>query len=110
MDIKEPDWKIFRKLHEVALERYCQRVLEDVRRTVDGRRTHHERYLKLWKLIRKRDKTMAYAFDNPRRSQAITQLANIVAEDLITDGELDQFSEETRARIARIAELRNSNS
>ena len=31
MDIKESDWKVFRKLREVALERYCERVLKEVR-------------------------------------------------------------------------------
>jgi hypothetical protein len=35
MDIKESDWTIFRKLRELALERYCQRALEEVRRAVD---------------------------------------------------------------------------
>jgi hypothetical protein len=31
MEIKESDWKVFRRLHSVALERYCRRVLEEVR-------------------------------------------------------------------------------
>ena len=31
MDIKESDWKVFRRLNSVALERYCQRVLEEVK-------------------------------------------------------------------------------
>jgi hypothetical protein len=45
---------------------------------------------------------MAFAFENPRRSQAIIQLVNIVAEDLLTDAELNQFSEETRERVELI--------
>ena len=109
MDIKESDWKIFRKLREVALERYCERMLEDVRRTVDAPNgTYHERYLKLWELLRSRDKTLAVAFDDPRRSQAIIQLANIIAEDLLTEAEFGQFSEETRERLEGIKRLRNS--
>jgi hypothetical protein len=49
MDIKESDWKVFRELRETALERYCQRVLEDVRRDLDKRSgSYHERYLELW--------------------------------------------------------------
>ena len=31
MEFKESDWKVFRRLHSVALERYCRRVLEEVR-------------------------------------------------------------------------------
>jgi hypothetical protein len=103
MDMKESDWKVFRKLRELALERYCERVLEEVRRKTEKRdSSYHERYLKLWALLRKRDKTIAYAFNNPRRSQAFFQLSNIVAENLLTDAELSQFSEETREAIKLI--------
>ena len=28
--ITEPDWKVFRQLHPVALDRFCQRVLAEV--------------------------------------------------------------------------------
>jgi hypothetical protein len=58
-------------------------------------------------LLRKRDKTLGYAFDDPRRSQAIIQLANIVAEDLLTEDELNQFSEETRESIEGLRQFRN---
>jgi hypothetical protein len=106
---KESDWKVFRKLREVALERYCERVLKDVRRTVDApNSTYHERYLKLWELLRTRDKTIAVAFDDSRRSQVIIQLANMIAEDLLSDAEINQFSEDTRERLEGINRLRNS--
>ena len=109
MDIKESDWKIFRKVRELALERYCQRVLEDVRRVVDKKSSSsHERYLELWELLRDRDKTIAIAFNDARRSQAIIQLMNIDAENLLTEDELNQFSDETRERIAALRELRDS--
>jgi hypothetical protein len=32
MDIHESDWRVFRRLHSIALERFCTRVLEEVRR------------------------------------------------------------------------------
>jgi len=32
--IPESDWKVFRKLRGKALERFCERVLSDIRRTV----------------------------------------------------------------------------
>lgn len=109
MNIKESDWKVFRELRELALERYCQRVLEEVQRVVDkGSGSYHERYLKLWKLLRGRDKTLAIAFDDPRRSQAINQLANIDAENLLTEAELSQFSDELRAQLEGIRRLRDS--
>ena len=109
MDIKESDWKVFRKLRELALERYCQRVLKDVRRLVDkDSGSYHERYLKLWKLLRNRDKTLGLCFDDPRRSQAFIQLTNIVEQDLLTEDELNQFGDETRDQIEFIRNFRNS--
>jgi hypothetical protein len=109
VEIKESDWKIFRKVREPALERYCQRVLEDVRRLLDkDKGAYHERYLKVWELLRNRDKTLALAFNDPRRSQAIIQLANIKAENLLTEDELNQFSAELLEHIELIRQLRNS--
>jgi hypothetical protein len=65
MDIRESDWKVFRRLHSIALERYCQRILEEVRLTAACNDSYHDCYLKVFRLIRDRDKTMAAAFDNP---------------------------------------------
>jgi hypothetical protein len=109
LDIKGSDWKVFRKLRELALERYCERVLKDVGQLVDkDSGSYHERYLKLWELLRNRDKTLGLCFNDPRRSQAIIQLTNIVEEDLLTEDELNQFSDETRAQIEMIRNFRNS--
>jgi len=59
MDIKESDWRVFRKVRGPALDRYCQHLIKEVRQVIDNdRNSYHERYLKLWKLLRKRDKTL----------------------------------------------------
>ena len=108
MDIKESDWKVFRKLHNVALERFCERLLEQVRRTVDGEGSYHERYLKLSKLLHRRTKAMAAAFDDVRRSRAMILLSNIIDEGLLTDEELNEFSLELREHIEAIIKIRRS--
>jgi hypothetical protein len=110
MDIKESDWKTFRKLRDLALDRYCQRVLEDVQRVIGSRDddSNHKRYLKVWELLRDRDETIAIAFNDPGRSTAFIQLGNIIAEDLLTKTELNQFSEDLRERIEAISRLRDS--
>ena len=108
MDLKESDYKVFRKLRVSALERYCGRVLKDVERLVhNDKPTYRERYLDLWKLLRNRDKTIATAFDGPRHSQAFVQLVNIDAENLLTEDELNQFSDELRDRIEGMRTFRN---
>ena len=100
MDIKESDWKSFRRLRELALDRYCQRVLDEVRIIVEeSGDTNHKRYLALWKLLQDKDETIAVAFNDPRRSNAVIQLKNILAQGLLTDAEINQFSEDLRERI-----------
>src|SRR6185369_11069802 len=65
-EIKESDWKLFRQLHPVALERFCERVLAEVQAAVtDTSECSHDRYLKLFDLVRERDKTIGRLFNDP---------------------------------------------
>jgi hypothetical protein len=99
-DVPEADWKLFRKVREPALERLCQRVLDEVEAIrADASRSHHERYRAVFALLRKRDEQIARAFDDPRRSQMVVQLANICALDLLAPRELERFTPQTRARV-----------
>jgi hypothetical protein len=98
--ISEPDWKLFRKLREIALDRFCQRVLAEVESlTVDNTKTAHERYLAVFRLIERRDRELATLFDNPRRSAALQQLVSIQSHSLLTEDEMSRFSPETRAVV-----------
>jgi len=108
MEIKESDWKVFRSLHSFALERYCKRVLEEVRVAAECGDDYHDCYRRLYRLIRERDKTMAAAFDDPRRSNAIVLLANMIGEGLLTEEELKQLSLEAQERIEVINNLRRT--
>jgi hypothetical protein len=41
-EIKEPDWKVLRRVHPLALERFCERVLAEIDRVSrDGAKGHH---------------------------------------------------------------------
>jgi hypothetical protein len=96
----ESEWKLFRQLQAVALERFCERVLSEVGRlAADTRKNHHERYLAVFKLMERRDKELADAFNNPRRSTALLQLARLQGLGLLTDEEFARFSPETRASV-----------
>ncbi len=107
-EIKESDWKVCRRLQTVALERFCKRVLEDVRAaTAESSNGYHESYLKVYDLIQDRNSRMADAFDNMKRSNAFILLANIKAEGLLTEDELNQFSPEARDAIEAIEYVRN---
>jgi hypothetical protein len=58
-EIKESDWKLFRRLHAVALERFCRQVIEEINHTTSNcTRDYHKRYLEVFSLIRKRDEEL----------------------------------------------------
>ena len=96
--IPEADWKVFRSLHPIWVDRFCRRVNGELLRTLsDDSRNAHEQYLAAYKLMQKRDKEIANAFNDFRRSTAIVQIAIIRKLGVITDEELGRFSESTRA-------------
>lgn len=60
----------------------------------------HERYRKLYDLIHRRDKELAGAFDDVRRSTAIMQLMLMRRYHLVTPEELARFGDDTRRLLA----------
>ncbi len=104
--IPERDWRVFRELHTIALNRLCERVLNQVRKTVDKPAgSPHETYLKLYKLIENRDEDIAHAFNDFRRSTAVRQLAIIYSMGLIAEDELGRFTDETVKSVRNLSEI-----
>ncbi len=105
-NIPESDWRRFKEVHKKLLERYCRRVLEEVAAASQGTEgTFHDRYLKVYKLIEERDKQLANAFDDFRRSTATMQLGIMRRMNLLTDEDLSLFSEPTQTLVEGIASL-----
>ena len=93
-EIKEPDWKVLRRVHPLALERFCERVLAETGRVSrDGATSHHARYLQIFRILQQR------LIANPRRSHALTMLAQIRSQGLLTEDEFSSLSPETRGAI-----------
>jgi len=106
-DIPEGDWKVFREIHRVARERFCERVLSEIASASSAPdQSVHERYLKVFEIVRDKDKELGALFDNPRRSSALGQLSMIASAGLVTDEELSRFSPETRNSISAFAAKR----
>ncbi len=103
----ERDWKTFRELREVALERLCERVLGEIGAVVrNSEKSHHERFRELYGLIRDRNHDVARAFDGPKRSSMLLQLSAIVSLGLLEADELARFSPGTRDTAESLAKLR----
>jgi hypothetical protein len=99
-EISEADWRTFRELRSIALERFSQRVLSDVvRLATETDKSSHERYRAVFGLIQRRDRELADAFNDLRRSTAVRRLACIQSHELLTEEELARFSAETRETV-----------
>ncbi len=104
-DVPESDWRVFRELRELALDRFCKRVLEELEPLrLDPSRTHHERYLDVFRLLQNRDEQLAHAFNDPRRSRMIVQLAAIRAYGPLEPDEVAGFTPATRSTIEALAQ------
>jgi hypothetical protein len=105
-DFPEADWKVFRDVHLLALERFCRRVLTEAGKlTVEDGSSSHERYGTLYGLIQRRDKELALMFNDARRSTALLQLVHLRREGLLTEAEFADFSSETRSRVDAFLKL-----
>lgn len=65
----------------------------------------HDRYLRLFRMLKERDKSIAAAFDDLRRSTGIQRLAAMIALEVVTDEELDRFSAPIRDSAKLLADL-----
>lgn len=99
-DFKESDWKVLRQLHPIALERFSHRVVEEIQAiTSDGSRSAQDRCVDVFDLVRRREREMADAFDDMRRSRALERILQIQSHRLLTEEELGGFSPEVRERV-----------
>jgi len=99
-DMNETDWKVLRRVDPHALERFCGRVLGEVERIMhNGALSHHERYVEIFNLMQRRDGDIARLFDDPKRSRALTMLAHMRSDGVLTEEEFSSLSHQTRNAV-----------
>ncbi len=102
MSIPEADWKKFGPLRAVALDRLCDSILKSaVEIAKNENDSNHDRYLLLFKTVRDQDRELAQIFDGYSRSKALMQLAMMASKGLISEDEIEQFSEDTQNYVRR---------
>jgi hypothetical protein len=95
MSISEADWKVYKRIRDLAQDRYSQRVLDEAERLCrDESMPVQNRHAELSRLLRERDKEMFQIFDTLRRSSAALSLMMMRRHDLVTDEEMRSFSPE----------------
>lgn len=95
----EADWRAFRELRELALERFCERILGEIGKLTEEGGSCRERYGKIYDVIHKRDKQMAATFDGARRSRMREHLLLIFDLGLLTPAEVARFGEVTQVGV-----------
>ena len=102
-DFPEPDWKILSRLKPLALDRLCQRILQEAGDILGQakEKEYHRAYLDLYKYVHKNDERVVNCFDDWKRSQAVYILMNWMSEKLLTEVEFNAFSPETREVVER---------
>jgi hypothetical protein len=70
---------------------------------LESERSSHQRYLDLYKLIKRRDKELGNLFDDLRRSTATLQIMLIRKHGLFTEDEFSQFSQEVQEFALRFS-------
>jgi len=99
-DLPESDWKLVRKFHDLALERFCQRVLADIERIqAVATRTAHVRYLEIFKLIEAQDQEIEWIFNDLSRSNAMEHLCALRTRGLLAEAEFALLSQETQDQV-----------
>lgn len=104
-EFPERDWKVLRQIMPLALDRYCERTLEDVERVLADKRVGaHARYREVYRILGERDADLSGAFDDMRRSMAFHQILAIRGLGLFRPEEFARFSDETRAWVEHVEE------
>ncbi|HEY4330211.1 MAG TPA: hypothetical protein VGN88_10785 [Phycisphaerae bacterium] len=107
-DIKESDWKVFRQIHPIALERYFQHAVAGlVRIAGNDRKTNRERFWDVCDRAKKEQKEVADLFDDYRRSTARLKLAVMRREGWVREEEMSRFSPELQGWVKGLLELSN---
>lgn len=106
-EIPESDWKLLRKFHESALERYCEATIAAIGQLCIGPTAKfHERYLQIFELVDTKNDELGALFDNMlRRSVAISHILGLRRHGLIADNEFSQFTEEVQAKVNFMIDL-----
>jgi len=101
--IAEKDWKLLRAMKDEKLNQACGEILRKIESEITGNENeNHKSYLKVWDLVNSSDREIAEMFNDLRRSNAVLKLASWMRNGLLTEKEVNEFSEETRSTIEAI--------
>lgn len=97
-DVKESDWKLFRKLLPGWQERFMERLLGEYATIMAGQGRASEKFWKLQKRLQKDVRKVGVRAEM-RRSVMDMNLRSLLHEGAITKDDLEGFSDELRQSL-----------
>jgi hypothetical protein len=97
-EIKESDWKYLKKLKPVLLERACANINKEAQLILENKenRDQYQLYMALYDHYQKKDDMIADCFDDYRRSTAKQRILSLVYYGIMSEVELQGFSDDTK--------------
>lgn len=101
--VPEKDWKLFRKLQVELTAKACELVFKKVENITNDRvGKEHQSYLDLYSLIEGEDAKIAEMFNNPTRNNVFLKIVSLKKHGVLSDEQLELFSEETQEFVSRM--------
>ena len=101
--VKEQDWKLFRKKLPIWQEAYMDKLNQEYIRLLSEEGLASDKFWELEKRIRT-DKRSVGVVADMRRSQMYSNLLSLLANEIIREDDLDGFSEELAETIKYAAQ------
>ena len=103
---KESDWKTFRKMVPELRERYLSRCNPELLAILrDESLTPTEQFWNVEERIGKEVKILRSCLDGHSRSKMVDYMTVMYLQGMLTDDDLQGFTEELRDRVIRLAEI-----
>jgi O-methyltransferase domain len=104
--VLERDWKYLKSIQNELLNRSCERAnKESLRILSESSIDSFKRYRRLYDQIKDSDRRVTLCFDDWRRSTVFQRLMCIISENLLTDEERRQLSQETQDSLEALQEV-----
>lgn len=100
-EIKEKDWKLFRKMIPIWQENFMKKLLEKYKEILQKDALPSEKFWELEKRINS-DKKCAGVYVVRSRSRLFENILNLAAEKAITMEDLEGFSDEIKIPAQRV--------
>lgn len=101
-DVKEKDWKIFRKKIIMWQENYMQKLNNEYIKLLQRENVPSKNFWDLEKRIFKDKRSVGVVISNMRRSTMIQNILELLRDDIIQFDDLNDFSEELKNEIKLI--------